>query len=725
MPSRVLQKSVDIYQYPKEFEGNSGSITIGDLHGNAVKFVHFLLRHEVVTFKSHLENPSKIYAQFVDLYDKMGAAIEVFKDAQRTIKSEQNLMERHQKNIARYNELTQQTERTEKEEYELAGLSKPEQLQSFINQNEQKIVRATQDIEHAKHIVPGLVKEFNQFINQLEVSDKEVTVRLIGDELADRGSNDYFTLRLLGLLSDNQVKVHITISNHSNEFIAAYENLYKKQGLNAKGDVSDPDKLSFIGLKMLLDDGVISETEVTALVDKAYKPSLKIIGYTLGDQGISLFTHAPVRFEIVQHIANNLGVVYDDSSKEALAATIDKINVKFGQIVAENRIQEFCDTSAVQMLENLTAQEMAAYPLVNVIWNRWSEKADTDEARPPGKNGYAINYVHGHDPYQSVHAHVNNLDTSCGKGAPRQIEKKLAEAQAVVDSLTESPQIKVQAQAYIDGVNNYKVLDSNEQSLNHQFTPQQIDAEFKQKNTSKSFFGSLFDKIAQTAKNAWEGISQLGKTIASNIEHSAQKLWSTVKETVSDFINPNHKEKHECAQAMHAIRREISLYHGAKDRLKLHLGHENLQEYSSREIKADMKIMREAAVNLKKMDLPPGLEKMVQKFAFVNDRRKLDWGAYDDCVKIQRGELNHHDLFARLDANLEKIAKQQPPQTPLWNRQNAQESPRSLIINHKKNEENIQLTQASKQAINSIREEDASVKAEKEEEVRLSIDSRC
>ncbi|WP_133135887.1 Dot/Icm T4SS effector Wip [Legionella rowbothamii] len=700
MTHRVIQKTVDIYQYPKEFEGNSGSVTIGDLHGNAVKLLHFALRHDVVKFKAGVENPEQSFANFVDLYDKMGAAVEVIKNSEFTIKSQQDLMGRHRKNLDRHAELTVKAERTPEEDKELASIN-PEQLKGFIVGNEQKISEERQKINDSKKILPGLVDEFHQFLGQIEVKDKKAVVRLIGDELADRGSNDYFTLRFLELLSDNGVKINITISNHSNEFVTAYENLLKERGLKARGDVSDPDKLSFLGLKLLVDEGIVQESAITEMVEKVYKPTLKVIDYTLSDDGINLFTHAPVRFEIIQHVANKLGVVYDDSTKEALAATIDKINVKFSQAVAENRINELCDTSNIGILENLTPQEMAASPLVNLIWNRWSAMADTEDARPSEKNGYTIGYNHGHDPYQSQFENVNNLDTSCGKGAPRQIAKKLAEAQAVVDSPTESPEIKKLAQGYINGVNSYKVLDSDEKSMEHQFTPEAIDKEFKQKN--QSFFEALFDKVAQAAKSVVDGV---------------KGLWGKVKETISNLVNPDAKEK-PLQEALAKMRQEVQVYEGARNRLELFLNNVTEKSYSYADAKADMALMKNGAANIKEMTIPQGMEAYAKQYEFAkNVSDKLNWTAYSECNKIQKGEVTYNRLSERFDDALRKIAQQQKHEPSSWARTQPQER-HSLVVNDKPGS-TIDASHEIKDALHIHKETDGRSNNEDEQE-QISI----
>src|SRR5581483_9960414 len=40
------------------------------------------------------------------------------------------------------------------------------------------------------------------------------TIRLLGDELADRGENDYFVLKILEKLSKENISIEILLSNH-------------------------------------------------------------------------------------------------------------------------------------------------------------------------------------------------------------------------------------------------------------------------------------------------------------------------------------------------------------------------------------------------------------------------------------------------------------------------------------------------------------------------------
>ena len=65
------------------------------------------------------------------------------------------------------------------------------------------------------------LKNFNSIIKNATVSNLGM-VRLLGDELVDRGQNDYFTLKVLEKLGKSGVKTEIQCSNHGFEFLAAY-----------------------------------------------------------------------------------------------------------------------------------------------------------------------------------------------------------------------------------------------------------------------------------------------------------------------------------------------------------------------------------------------------------------------------------------------------------------------------------------------------------------------
>ena len=394
--------NVDIYHYPHEFEAHSGSVTIGDLHGNAIKLLHFLLRHGVIKFKDEISEPATYYHKFVTLYDQCGDITRLYLD----------------------------------------------------NNHDSALQKLTE-----------IIAQFNQLVSQLEIKNKSVLVRLLGDELADRGSNDYLTLRLLALLQENNIQITIIMSNHNSEFIKAYENLLQHNSFDPQGGIMPEQKCSLYGLKLLLDEGVLSQADLASLVNNTWQPALKILDYTLNEHGISLFTHAPVKFDIIQIISRHLGVNYHDSSKEILGTTIDHINARFQRILQENTAHDWLNTNKIDQPDKMTDAEINYAPLIYMIWNRWNASIDTANARPAVINKYQVCYVHGHDAFTSAFKHVINLDTPCGKQPRRELQRNIQRATQIVVNNGYERMLKADARQYLDNVTRYKVIDSDETGL--------------------------------------------------------------------------------------------------------------------------------------------------------------------------------------------------------------------------------------------------------------------
>lgn len=68
MPNFTIKLEVDIYQFPEtcfDVLEEDTRITIGDLHGNAIKLMHMLVRQDVAKNINRDE-----YSQLVDIYLK-------------------------------------------------------------------------------------------------------------------------------------------------------------------------------------------------------------------------------------------------------------------------------------------------------------------------------------------------------------------------------------------------------------------------------------------------------------------------------------------------------------------------------------------------------------------------------------------------------------------------------------------------------------------------------
>ena len=239
--------------------------------------------------------------------------------------------------------------------------------------------------------------------DKLQIKDKKILVRLIGDIVADRGENDLYVLAVLDKLRSNNVPVTTLISNHDVELILAYE-AYQKKGkvLGTRGDrgIMPEQKQSLIALSQSIASGqVVSKAEFERLMDTVYLPTLKLIDYRLTDttpKHITVFTHAPIDLDGIYELSNQFNIPYQAESVEELAHTIDQINTacRFKiQSGAFTRIYEKCIHTAV--------------------WNREENlKAGSDSIS--AKN---ISFVYGHT-IGGAHERKNvfKIDNKLGKG---------------------------------------------------------------------------------------------------------------------------------------------------------------------------------------------------------------------------------------------------------------------------------------------------------------------
>tara|TARA_R110002110_G_scaffold415719_1_gene654214 strand:- start:52313 stop:55492 length:3180 start_codon:yes stop_codon:yes gene_type:complete len=470
------QVESDVFEYPSgEPVKHDGSVTVGDMHGNAIKLTQLLMHYGVVSLDENSFNSMvELYGEMESLLStreiedlhyaqvkinnnkeagisrgmKLVHAIVDLKDNQEFLKgiADRNKDNSEYQNIFKC--LTRDSlnnlKNLESKELErivkaiidarivfnnLNEGAKTSNLEPFFSSNsnsnmnplidmirgiiEERAARV--ELDAKKQALEKNISAFDALLDKIDVRDNTALVRLIGDELADRGSNDYYTLKILERLNEKGVNFNINVSNHSNEFIMSYE---RRNAASAEADASIGEKtvvskkqgISLGRLEYLLSNGIVQQGDLDRIIENVYKPSLRIIDYSLTDDGISLFTHAPVQFQVIKCLADKVGVVYDDSSKEALAETIEKVNLVVHETyIKENRLSELfaADTHA----------SMEEYPLNHMAWNRWNDTQENDasDLRPSVVNGFSVDYFHGHDDYQSKKAHVHNLDTESGK----------------------------------------------------------------------------------------------------------------------------------------------------------------------------------------------------------------------------------------------------------------------------------------------------------------------
>merc|ERR1719476_314708 len=101
------------------------------------------------------------------------------------------------------------------------------------------------------------------------------------------------------------------------------------------------------------------------------------------------------------------------------------------------------------------------YPLVDVIWNRWNAVKDNKalNLRPNRVHGYEVQYVHGHDTFQSPHAHITNLDTPCGKARQGKQEERVKQFHKTLENSELPARTQGLMIEYLQTVNVLKVME--------------------------------------------------------------------------------------------------------------------------------------------------------------------------------------------------------------------------------------------------------------------------
>lgn len=476
MQSHVINRKVDIYEYPvKDFENliqQDTQLTIGDLHGNAIKFLFFLIRQKVLFM------PEEDYADLVKIYNtrEQNQKLRVLqKMSGLNLNESYNQVLRALENLNKFEAFVRNAQIEEPEpdfndflinlEVSIIALAfskceNPELLKqinvdleklhtfllrgayydderdrvyrdmaNFDEENKKGTWKRLIDNLHTfqnfrinlnestniiKEVIKSQLNRFNEIIEQAKVTEtKPAVIRLIGDELSDRGSNDYFTLKIFEKLGKANIPVEIILSNHGIEFVRVYE-----RDLEIFDDIVD-DKICYktiIGLEQdrsiqnlgrSIKCGLVSADDIKDIVENYYKPNLKLISYTIDESTntMTLYTHALVGLETVADLASTFFVDYDDENIEELAKTIDEINKAF---------KIYVDNGAVFDVADLANSENN--PIYRLLWAR---KDEFEINRPAEKNGYHLKYVHGHDGAGYVDdackEYVINLDNQLGK----------------------------------------------------------------------------------------------------------------------------------------------------------------------------------------------------------------------------------------------------------------------------------------------------------------------
>jgi len=297
--------------------------------------------------------------------------------------------------------------------------------------------------------------DINKFYNILKDSvdnSKDITLRFIGDVLADRGGsnpyaggfvpfgNDILTLLFFQCLKVHEVKTEILFSNHDAaffKFIASYINgkfKFDKFPEIVGLDKNTSNTLYYLAL--FLKNKVVDFSLIEKLFVN-YKHNIKIVSYShdVSSNSICFFTHAPVGFETIEELSKYYGVEYKISDVTSIKNTIDQINAKFALSLVDNSIaNSFPESSKMESTEEIYKSYGGCgqwpvsknHPIYRTVWNRaralrnvqYNQFKDIAIKQIEQlADGTRVYWQHGHDGIyeKQLFENYSNLDSPLGK----------------------------------------------------------------------------------------------------------------------------------------------------------------------------------------------------------------------------------------------------------------------------------------------------------------------
>jgi len=247
--SQLIEINVDLRKYPEVTNENQSfnHLAFGDLHGNTIKLIHLLIMHGVLELGKGKDD----YDKLIELYDKAG-------------------------------------------KYKNNAFPKGPSTHFKVGSN---LTRS--DIE-----------QFSLIVKRMKFNNKH-SISFIGDELADRGFNDYFTLMIFNEMKLKGVDYEVMLSNHGAVFLKWCQSFlnnspYTDDDLKMLQSNQQDSLIRLNNILFLLDNN--EQKYLKKIIKEVYLPSLKIVScvYDYDEQLIINFTHAPTNYKILERIAIDL-----------------------------------------------------------------------------------------------------------------------------------------------------------------------------------------------------------------------------------------------------------------------------------------------------------------------------------------------------------------------------------------------------------------------------------
>ncbi len=226
--------------------------------------------------------------------------------------------------------------------------------------------------------------QFETILKHADIEQPGLLI-LIGDELADRGHNDFFTLLILARLHEEKVCYRIMMSNHGAIALTCLE-------LNfVKLFVSIDQQMSLLNLFDLIQRLPELQEKISSWIDGAYIEHLAVLGYSITPQGFFIYSHAPIDMATLGGLS--LFFEVPDSALrgiERIIHDIDAINMKATEWIKNKEFYSKMLHPSYQVpYSEQRFNKQQTHPFYDLLWNRYP-------VRPVHAFSKLIYVVHGH-----------------------------------------------------------------------------------------------------------------------------------------------------------------------------------------------------------------------------------------------------------------------------------------------------------------------------------------
>jgi hypothetical protein len=250
------------------------------------------------------------------------------------------------------------------------------------------------------------LEKFKSCLSKCQLNNPCPGLRLIGDDLADRGYNDHWTILLFEKMFELKLNYEIIESNHGFEFLKQLIHGLDKDVIILYKDEKDENEEknkfgeSFYCLRRDMEHKLTDADTINSILKKCYLAKLKMLNYhILSDEQIIIYSHASIEKQHIKELALLFKIQYKDNTVQELAATIDDINKTFSNIILNKE-------KALQFINHLENNPRAFNALNNFINNRYNDIYENNKAnfsnntnrdKPPQPNlPFTVINVHGH-----------------------------------------------------------------------------------------------------------------------------------------------------------------------------------------------------------------------------------------------------------------------------------------------------------------------------------------